>query len=137
MSVNIHNSQLLELEDCKQMIFKTVSVIRAQKLKLRQEPEKFTKMSTLETQLIGDANTIATWQIRDIITDLYEPRNRIETVTKNVEYAINKLRDFNKLISILTSFVNLFGKIVGAVSGGLSVVAISSLLDEIDQLSAQ
>jgi hypothetical protein len=91
------------------------------------------QLSQKETELNSIASRLAITEIKEILTDLSEAGKRIEKVTNKVEAAIAELKDINKIIGILTSFVNLFRTILG----GQPIVAIAKFINDIDRLSAR
>lgn len=126
-----------ELKECNSRIVRLVESINAQRLELVTK-SKITQADSLEisklvTTLNSRLNEIALGQIHEIETDLDEPAKRIEKVTDKLQSAIQKLEDFNKLITILTNFVNLVGAILTPASGGLAKIA--DVLNKLDKLT--
>lgn len=126
-----------DLKECNSRIIQLVESINDQRLELVAK-SKITQADSLEiskwvTTLNSRLNEIALGQIQEIETDLDEPAKRIEKVTDKLQSAIQKLEDFNKLITILTNFVNLVGAILTPASGGL--VKIADVLNKLDKLT--
>ncbi len=131
MAVNNQISKVMELQECTEMILKIVKLIRKVKLERKLE-----QLSIFETKLLGYANTLKTLQMREILTDLQEPGNRIKAVTNKLEDAIQELQEINKLIGILSRVVDLVGKIVSTIAIGNPPVVIATLLNGLEKLSA-
>jgi hypothetical protein len=91
------------------------------------------QLSHKETELNSIASRLAIMEIQEIVTDLSEVGKRLEKATNKVEAAIQELKDINKILGILTSFVNIFRTILQ----GQPIVAIAQFINDIDRLSAR
>ncbi|MEC4814948.1 MAG: hypothetical protein SAK29_16955 [Scytonema sp. PMC 1069.18] len=91
------------------------------------------KLSHKETELNSIVSRLAITEIQEIVTDLSNVGTRLEQVTNKVEAAIAELKDINKVIGVLTSFVNIFRTILG----GQPIAAIAQFINDIDRLSAR
>ncbi|KAB8321089.1 hypothetical protein SD81_006210 [Tolypothrix campylonemoides VB511288] len=131
MVVDNHISKVLELEECKDMIFKIVRLIRKMKLERHLE-----QLENFETELIRHASILTDLQFKEILTDLKEPGDRIKAVTNKLEDAIEELQQINQLIGILSGVLDLVGKIVSTIAAGNPPVVIATLLNGLEKLSA-
>ncbi len=128
--------KMLNLKECRTLIGKFQKLIQ-QRMNELPPNQSFSELSHYYTKLVGYENEISVGIMKDILTDLDAPGQRITIVTSKVENAIQKLQQIDKLLGIVSSLVNIFGTIAAAVSGGKPLVAIGSLLNGLESLSAE
>lgn len=131
----------MHLKECIEQIDQIQRLID-QLMKLpSSNPENTSKLSKCKIILTGHKSDLSTAIIKGIIKDISidskAPGQKIKTVTHKVENAINDLQKINKVLGVLTGLVDIFGTIVAAVSGGISVATIGSLLNELERTSAE
>ncbi|NJR73031.1 MAG: hypothetical protein HC773_03655 [Scytonema sp. CRU_2_7] len=106
--------KLNELTDCHQRIRRVVQLINNHRLELvtmsKLSQADSLEISKMVTTLNSRLSTIALGQIDEILTDLQQPRKRIEIVTDKLNAAVKKLEELNEFIKILASLVDLAGK---------------------------
>lgn len=131
--------KMLNLEECRVLIGNFQKLIEQRMNDLPPNSQQaLSELSKYHTMLGGYANDLSVGIMNNILTDLDAPGQRIKFVTSKVEKAIQKLQQINKLLGIVSSLVDIFGKIAAAaVSGRQPLVAISSLLDGLENLSAE
>lgn len=130
--------KMLDLEECRSLMSNFQNLIQQRMEELPTNSQQaLSELSKYHTMLGGYENKLSVGIVKDILTDLDEPRQRITIVTSKVENAIQKLQQIDKLLGIVSSLVNIFGTIAAAVSGGKPLVAIGSLLDGLENLSAE
>ncbi|NMG18645.1 hypothetical protein [Brasilonema bromeliae] len=127
--------KLSDWNECSEEISQLIQSIRKRRQNLLNRNkislDDFLKIGNLETDLATTKSLIGLKLIDEIVTDLKQPKERIEKVTKQLQSAIQDLEDSKKVLTILTSFVNLVDAILNPVSGLVKIAGIVTQLDNL------
>lgn len=92
------------------------------------------RIRVIQSDLIQKAAEINGRTIRDLLTDLEEPKKRIQQAIAKAEKVIKNLKEINDVLGIVATIIEVFNRIsLGLASGG--IVLIEALLKSIDQIS--
>jgi hypothetical protein len=92
------------------------------------------RIRVIQSDLIQKAAEINGRTIRDLLSDLDQPKQRLQKAIAQAEEVIKNLKEINRVLGIVATLIEVFNKIsLGLASGG--IVLIESLVNSIDQIS--
>jgi hypothetical protein len=92
------------------------------------------RIRLIQSDLIQKAAEINAKTIRDLLSDLDQPKQRLLQAIDQASSVIKNLKEINRVLGIVATLIEVFNKIsLGLASGG--IVLIESLVNSIDQIS--
>ena len=126
-----------EAKELAQKILNLVPVLQQKRFELFNKgeltPEEFLAMARYERRLLDLVDDLSLIIFQKILTDLESPATRLKKSIQEVQNALQKVENANKIIGIVKSFVNLTGAVVLAVKLGTPATLIG-LVNQLDNL---